>query len=153
MTTTPDGASFVDTNVLVYALDAGRDRRTAIAQDLIRRLMQADALRTSTQVLQELFVVLTRKARNPIDPAAALRYMDQIAAWPVSVLDYSAIRDAANVAQTARLSFWDSLILVAAARAGARRIYTEDLNHGQIIRGVEIVNPFLDPGFSPAAAL
>jgi len=150
MTATQDVVSFVDTNVFVYALDSGRDRRAAIARDLIRRLMKTDALRTSTQVLQELFVVLTRKIQTPIDPAAALRYMDQIGAWPVSVLDYSAIRDAANVAQTARLSFWDSLILVAAARVGATRLYTEDLNHGQTIRGVEIVNPFLKPVSSPA---
>jgi len=70
------------------------------------------------------------------------------------VVDYGTIREAAVLARDAVVSFWDALIVVAAARSGARRLYTEDLNHGQKILGVEIVNPFLDhlpPGPGPAS--
>jgi predicted nucleic acid-binding protein len=40
------------------------------------------------------------------------------------------------------LSFWDALVVVAAARSGAKRLYTEDLQNGQMLLGVEVVNPF-----------
>ena len=52
------------------------------------------------------------------------------------------VRDAIELSGSAKLSFWDALVIVAAARSGAKRIYTEDLQHGQTILGVEIVNPF-----------
>jgi predicted nucleic acid-binding protein len=58
------------------------------------------------------------------------------------VVDYAAIRAAVGLAGQARISFWDALIVVAAARAGATVLYTEDLNDGQEILGVQISNPF-----------
>ncbi len=135
-------ACFVDTNVFVYALAADDPKRSAVAQELIRELMTTGALHTSTQVLQELFVTLTRKIRTRLTPEQALRYLDKIAVWRVTAIDYGAIRAAAELSKNARLSFWDSLVIVAAARSGARRLYTEDLQHGQVVLGVEIVNPF-----------
>ncbi len=134
--------SFVDTNLLVYALAADDTKRSPVAQRLVRELMAAQAFHTSTQVLQELYVTLTRKVRTPLTAEQALRYLDQIAAWPVVVLDYRAVRDAIELAAGARLSFWDALVVVGAARSGAKRLYTEDLQDGQMVLGVEIVNPF-----------
>jgi predicted nucleic acid-binding protein len=138
--------SFVDTNILVYALAADDTKRSPIAQELLRALMIGQALQTSTQVLQELFVTLTRKVRTPMTAAQALRYLDQIATWPVVVLDYRAVREAIELSAGASLSFWDSLVIVAAAKSGAKRLYTEDLQHGQTILGVEVVNPFRGAG-------
>jgi predicted nucleic acid-binding protein len=135
-------ASFVDTNVLVYALAAGDVRRSPVAQKLLRELMSAQVFQTSTQVLQELFVTLTRKVRTPMTAQQALRYLDQLAAWPVVVLDYGGVREAIELSASARLSLWDALVVVAAARSGAKRLYTEDLQDGQTILGVEVVNPF-----------
>ena len=137
-----DRPSFADTNVLVYALAADDAVRAPVAQELLRQLMSTRWLRLSTQVLQELFVTLTRKARVPLTVSQAIRYMDQLATFPVLAPDYTAIRDAAELSQSTKLAFWDALVLVAAARSGAKRLYTEDLNHGQIILGVEVVNPF-----------
>jgi predicted nucleic acid-binding protein len=138
--------SFVDTNILVYALAADDTRRSPIAQELLRALMIGQVLQTSTQVLQELFVTLTRKVRTPMTAAQALRYLDQIAAWPVVVLDYRGVREAIELSASASLSLWDSLVIVAAAKSGAKRLYTEDLQHGQTILGVEVVNPFRGAG-------
>jgi predicted nucleic acid-binding protein len=135
-------ASFVDTNVLVYALAADDRKRSPAAQELLRELMRTQTLHTSTQVLQELFVTVTRKVRTPLTAGQALRYLDQIAAWPVAVLDYGAVRAAIELGSTRSLSFWDALVVVAAAQSGAKRLYTEDLQDGQIILGVEVVNPF-----------
>ena len=135
-------ASFVDTNILVYALAADDLKRSALAQGLVKALMEAGALHTSTQVLQELFVTLTRKVRRPLATDLALLYLDQIAAWPVVILDYAAVRAAIELSSSAILSFWDALIVVAASRCGAKRLYTEDLHDRQAVLGVEIVNPF-----------
>jgi len=142
MSADPMPACFVDTNVLVYAVAGDDAKRSPVAQKLVRELMTMQVFRTSIQVLQELFVTLTRKVRTPLTAEQAARYLDQIAAWPVIVLDYRAMRDAIELSASAKLSFWDALIIVAAARSGARRLYTEDLQDGQTVLGVEIVNPF-----------
>jgi predicted nucleic acid-binding protein len=144
MSAEPLPVCFVDTNVLVYALADDDAKRSPVAQKLVRELMTAQVFRTSLQVLQELFVTLTRKIRTPLTAEQVIRYLDQIAAWPVVGLDYRGVRDAIEVSSSARVSFWDALVVVAAARSGARRLYTEDLPHGQIILGVEVVNPFHD---------
>jgi predicted nucleic acid-binding protein len=136
------GTSFVDTNVLVYALAADDPRRSPIAQDLLRRLMLDRSLHTSTQVLQELYVTLTRKGKSSLPPESALRYIDQLAAWPVAVTDFKSVRRAIELSIGSMLSFWDALIVVAAERSGARILYSEDLQAGQEILGVRIVNPF-----------
>ena len=142
MSADPLTTCFVDTNVLVYAVAGDDAKRSPAAQKLVRELMTAQVFRTSIQVLQELFVTLTRKVRTPLTAEQAARYLDQIAAWPVIVLDYRAMKDAIELSACAKLSFWDALIVVAASRAGAKRLYTEDLQDGQRILGVEIVNPF-----------
>jgi len=137
-----ESPGFVDTNVLVYALDKSGSPKKRAAQRLLSELMEADLLRVSTQVLQELFVTLTRKVRQPCSIQEALAALDDLTAWPLAVVDYAAIRAAAGLADQAKISFWDALIVVAAARTGATVLYTEDLNDGQEILGVRIRNPF-----------
>jgi predicted nucleic acid-binding protein len=134
--------SFVDTNVLVYAFDKTSSPKKLVAQRLMKELMKEDRLRVSTQVLQELFVTITRKVIPRCSSEEALAVLDDLTAWPLMVVDYSAIRAATGLADQAKLSFWDALIVVAAARTGAAVLYTEDLNDGQEILGVRISNPF-----------
>lgn len=134
--------SFIDTNVLVYAFERGDSARKQVAQRLMSQLIAEDALRVSTQVLQELFVTLTRKVKQPCSAAQALSVIEDLAAWPLMVVDFAAIRAAGELTGQAMLSFWDALIVVAAARSGASVLYTEDLNDGQEILGVRITNPF-----------
>jgi predicted nucleic acid-binding protein len=134
--------SFVDTNVLVYAFDKSGSPKKLAAQRLMNELLADDLLRVSTQVLQELFVTLTRKVSQRCSSEEALTVLEDLAAWPLMVVDYSAIRAAVGLADQAKVSFWDALIVVAAARTGAAVLYTEDLNGGQEILGVRIVNPF-----------
>jgi predicted nucleic acid-binding protein len=133
---------FVDTNVLVYAFDKGNSPKKPVAQRLMNELMEEDRLRVSTQILQELFVTLTRKVSRPCSSAEALVVLEDLTAWPLMVVDYAAIRAAVGLADQAKLSFWDALIVVAAARAGATVLYTEDMNDGQEVLGVRISNPF-----------
>ena len=134
--------SFVDTNVLVYAFDKSGAPKQQAAERLLNELMEEDRLRVSTQVLQELFVTLTRKVSQRCSTAEALAVLEDLTAWPLMVVDYAAIRAAVGLADQAQLSFWDALVVVAAARSGAAVLYTEDLNDGQEILGVRIKNPF-----------
>ena len=134
--------SFVDTNVLVYAFDRSSSPKKQVVQRLMNELMEEDRLRVSTQVLQELFVTLTRKARQPCSSEEALAVLEDLTAWPLMVVDFAAIRAAVGLADQVKLSFWDALVVVAAARTGAALLYTEDLNDGQEILGVRISNPF-----------
>jgi len=133
---------FVDTNVLVYAYDATDSDRRALAQQTLSELMSSNRLRLSTQVLQELYVTLTRKAADRLEPDQALPLLENLAAWPVQTTDFALIREAIHLSREAVLSFWDSLIVMAAVRSGAKILCTEDLNHGQVIMGVEVRNPF-----------
>jgi len=140
---TGEGAlSFVDTNVLVYAFDKGSSPKKRVAQRLMNELMDEDRLRVSTQVLQELFVTLTRKVSQRCSSEEALAVLDDLTAWPLLVVDYAAIRAAVELAGQAQLSFWDALVVVAAARTGSTVLYTEDLHDGQGILGVRVTNPF-----------
>lgn len=135
-------SGFVDTSVLVSA--AARDdlARAPVAHGLIEGLMTARAFHTSVQVLEELYTTLTAKGRRPLTPEQALRYVDRIASFPVVSLDYRAMREAAQLSAREALSFRDAQIVVGAARAGARRLYSGDLPGGRTILGIEIVNPF-----------
>lgn len=134
--------SFVDTNVLVYAFDKSNSPKKRVAQQLMNELMQGDRLRLSTQVLQELFVTLTRKVSRRCSTEEAQAVLEDLTAWPLMVVDYAAIRAAIGLADQAKLSFWDALVVIAAVRTGAAVLYTEDLNDGQEILGVRITNPF-----------
>ena len=134
--------SFVDTNVLVYAFDKRDSPKKQVAQRLMNELMDEDRLRLSTQVLQELFVTLTRKVSQRCSSQEALEVLEDLTAWPLMVVDYGAIRAAGELADQAQLSFWDALVVVAAARTGATVLYTDDLNEGQEILGVRVTNPF-----------
>jgi predicted nucleic acid-binding protein len=75
-------------------------------------------------------------------PESALRYIDHVGAWPVTVTDFKSVRRAIQLSIGSMLSFWDSLIVVAAEGSGAKILYSEDLQAGQELLGVRIVNPF-----------
>jgi predicted nucleic acid-binding protein len=137
-----DQATFVDTNILVYAFERADSERNHAARRLLRALMETGSLRLSTQVLQEFYVTMSRKARGPAAVEEALAVMDDLSQWPLFTTDYPAVRDACLLSRDASISYWDALIVVAAARSGATRLYKEDLNHGQTILGVQITNPF-----------
>ena len=134
---------FLDTNILVYAMGETGTPKADLARALVMQSVGSGALRTSAQVLQELYVTLTRKSAFRMAPEQALPFIDEIARNPVVAPEYQQIREAILLSARASLSFWDALILVAAANSGAKRLYSEDLQHGQEILGVSVVNPFL----------
>lgn len=105
---------------------------------------QPEEVVISTQVLSEFFWVATRKLS--LDPRAAREGVRQMATLRVVPVDHRLVLRATDTALSARLSIWDALIVEAAAAAGTDHLLTEDLNDGQTIRDVQIVNPFATVG-------
>jgi predicted nucleic acid-binding protein len=136
--------SLVDTNVLVYALDDDDPGKQATAKALLRRLSDANEAVISTQILQELFVTINRKFAGRISIAVAEAIVRRFANLPVVQVDVPIILAATVRVQTASIAFWDALIVEAALAAGATRLLTEDLPHGQVFDGrLRVENPFL----------
>ena len=94
----------------------------------------------STQVLQEFFVASTRKLGVPAE--IARRKVELLSRLDVVTIQPSLILDAIDLHRLHSLSFWDALILRAAAASGCRRLLTEDMHSGQVIAGAKIENPF-----------
>jgi predicted nucleic acid-binding protein len=132
--------AFLDTNVLVYADDADAGAKRVKAQALlVSALATGDAV-ISTQVLQEYFSVATRKLGVPAE--AAQKKVEILAALVAVTIDADHVIESIKLHRLYKLSFWDALIVHAARRAGCDRLITEDLQAGQRIEGVEIVDPF-----------
>jgi predicted nucleic acid-binding protein len=134
--------TFVDTNVLVYAHDRSETRKQPLAQALLQELWASRTGALSTQVLQEFYVVATRKFDPPMSRRAAREIVALYAAWPLVQVDLALILVASELEERHKLSFWDALVVEAARRADATRIVTEDLQAGRHIGGVRIENPF-----------
>jgi predicted nucleic acid-binding protein len=135
--------TFVDTNVLAYAHDRSEPRRHGIAKAMLDALWRDRAGVISTQVLQEFYVVATRKFGPPMPRGRAREVVALYAEWPVVQIDVLLVLAASELEDRHTLSIWDALILEAAQRAGATRLLTEGLEHGRRIGGVSIENPFV----------
>ena len=134
--------TFVDTNVLLYAHDASETLKQPIARALLERLWSDRSGVLSTQVLQEFYVVATRKFQPPMHRTEARELVALYATWSVVQVDVEMILDATALEASAQLAFWDALIVEAARRAGAMRLVSEDLQAGRQIAGLAIENPF-----------
>ena len=134
--------TFVDTNVLAYAHDRSETGKQPVARALLAGLWRDQAGALSTQVLQELYVVATRRFDPPMPRGAARELVVLYATWPLVQIDVPLILAASELEERHRLSFWDALVVEAARRVGATRLATEDLQPGRDIAGVRIESPF-----------
>jgi len=130
---------FVDTNILIYAHDRDAGDKRDQAARALERLWDEQAGRLSVQVLQEFYVTVTRKFATA--RASAREVIRTYAPWVHHPTTPETILRASEIAELSQLSFWDALIVASAEQAGASQLYTEDLNAGQMIVGVKIVNP------------
>jgi len=138
------GRAFVDTNVLVYAHDRGAGEKNARARELVERLWRERTGVVSTQVLQELYVNVRRKASAPVSAPEARALVEDYLAWPLVVNDGATILQAVAIEERFGLSFWDALVVASAQEAGVEILWSEDLNDGQAYGSVVVRNPFRD---------
>jgi len=136
------GATFVDSNLLIYAHDIDAGPKQRVAAEKIAELWNTGSGLLSTQVLQEFYVNVTQKIKTPISRSAAREVVRDYTPWVRSPITPATIVRASEIGEVWRLSFWDSMILAAAEHGGADRLLTEDLKHGETICGIRIENPF-----------
>ncbi|HVG10937.1 MAG TPA: PIN domain-containing protein [Thermoanaerobaculia bacterium] len=131
---------FVDSNVFVYADDRSAGAKRDRARELIREVMSARTGVLSLQVLQEYFAVSTRKLG--VSAAAARRRIELLSRLDVVILGVEDVLAAIDLHRLHGFAIWDALVIRAALNAGCRILYSEDLQEGRRINGLEVVNPF-----------
>jgi predicted nucleic acid-binding protein len=132
---------FLDSNILVYAVDSSDPKKQSVARQIISETRFA----VSSQVLSEFFWIVTRKLAEPLTVTAAQQGIDNICiamADPVVEIDEQIVRNAIKLSSRYQLPYWDGMILATAKRSGAKRLITEDLNDGALYDGILIDNPF-----------
>ena len=132
----------IDTNVLAYAEGLNGAPMEKQAQDLLENIRPGSAI-IPVQVLGELFHLLVRKGgRSPLQARSA------ILGWrnthPSIDTSATVLLAAADLA-TRQFSFWDAVILSAAAEANCQLLLSEDMQNGFVWRGVTVINPFARP--------
>ncbi len=133
---------FVDTNILLYAYDGSSAERHEKARELVGRLGRSRQGAISVQVLQEFYVNAVAKIATPLTPEAARLRLRVLSRWPTHSPLAGDVMAATAISQDHKVSFWDAMIIRSATELGCTRLWTEDLNHGQVIVGVRIINPF-----------
>ena len=133
---------FIDTNILVYAADKHEPEKRKTCRYLLKKLVRSEEAGViSTQVLQEFFVAATRKLG--IEALLAKEMTHSFRNFEVVTIVPILIEEAIDISILNKISFRDGLIIAAAESALCSTLLSEDLNHGQIIRGVTVSNPFL----------
>lgn len=135
------GKSFVDTNILVYAHDFTQGTKHQRAQALVEKLWESGEGILSTQVLQELCINLRRNSTHPLTIEETLKLIEDYSTWDVVVNTSESVLQALDLESRFQISFWDALIVQAAASSEATVLYSEDLADGQTYSSVRVVNP------------
>lgn len=133
---------FVDTNVLVYSYDASQSIKQAVAADWLARLWRERSGRTSVQVLNELYVTLSRKLARKMNADEAWDVVQALTTWDPQPVDLGLLLRAREIERRYRISWWDSLIVAAALLQDCDTLLSEDLQSGMLFEGVTVRNPF-----------
>jgi predicted nucleic acid-binding protein len=137
------GKVFVDSNVFLYAHDRDAGAKQQRSADLLRELWQSGLGRMSTQVLEEFYVNVTQKIRRPLARGVTREIVRNYGLWVESAITPATVVRASEISEAWKIAFWEGMIVAAAEQDGADQLLTEDLNHGQVVAGVRVVNPFL----------
>jgi len=132
----------LDTNILIYSIDAEAGDRHEKSMHLMREMMTGDCVLT-LQSLGEFFHAATRKGK-----ISAKEAIDQVHDWmilfPVTNAVPTTLRMAMHAVDKHQFSFWDAMILETAVQAGVTHFYSEDMQHKQSWKNMLIKNPFYE---------
>ncbi|HXT61757.1 MAG TPA: PIN domain-containing protein [Pyrinomonadaceae bacterium] len=133
---------FIDTNVFLYSLSDNPDEHAKAER--ARQLLLSANWGWSVQVAGEFYSIATSPKRQfRLSHQLATKYVETWLNFPTASLNSSTVRNALQLADRFRISYWDAAIIAAADELGCRTIYSEDLSHKQNYDGVAVVNPFL----------
>jgi len=133
--------SFIDTNVLIYAEASDAPVKQQVALNLLKQLYESAQGVLSTQVLQEYCNVALKKLKLPAQHVRA--QIDLYEQFEIIQVSPAIIHAGLDLHQTRSIGFYDAIILASAQAAGCAVVYSEDMNTGELMGGVRIVNPFV----------
>jgi len=138
-----DDKFFLDTNILAYTFDHTDEQKLTIADDLVKRAFAGTGC-ISLQVVQEFLNIALRKFNPPMSRKQAEQYLDMVLN-PLCTYypNMETYRRALMIQERWQYSWYDSLIITAAIDSECSVLYSEDLQHGQIIETLTITNPFV----------
>ena len=132
---------FFDTNVLVYAQDDSNPEKQRIAIELVTHALEVNHDGCiSTQVLQEFCNTMCKKTRRTKEEIDGM--LDGFRELLKTDVTVDLVRHALDVKDEYGIQYYDALIVSAAERLGCSEIVSEDLNEGQLYRGMKVINPF-----------
>lgn len=132
---------FVDTNILLYSVSIHPEELEK--QQLAAKILTQEKCVFSVQVLQEFYVQATRPSRaRSATHEEAVGLIEAWLRYPVQDLTIEVFLYALQLKERFRFSYWDCAIISAASFAGCERLYSEDMQHDQVVSGIKIVNPF-----------
>ena len=154
MSTSTATRFFLDTNIAVYCFDSSAPRKQNCAKDLVAHAASSGLGVVSYQVLQEFCNVAVNAKRLSLSVEQIMAYTTQLLepmnkAGPSTDLLAQALR----IRSETSYAFYDSLIIAAAQLAGCSTLYSEDMQHQQLVGGLRIVNPFVDAAHEPISAI
>ena len=131
----------LDTNILVYAVDTTHQPRHDRASDLIVQAAQTDSVLTQ-QVIGE-FLNVSRKFTAKLHPFLRETAERYTRTFPVAQTLPAFLLPAFDRAARFKLQYWDALIVTVCIANGVTHLFSEDLQDGQKIEGLTVINPFL----------
>ncbi|RLD52169.1 MAG: DNA-binding protein [Bacteroidetes bacterium] len=129
---------FIDTNIIIYGYSVTEPKKQKVAE----KIVQSGTVFISTQVIQEISNVLSKKFK--LNWTEIIMAISEISAsYSVVVNTPDSIIGACKIANRYKYSFYDSLIIASALKSNCKILYTEDLQHNQLIENkLRIINPF-----------
>ena len=132
----------LDTNILVYAVEAGSGEKARRAEAIVRRAVATRRCALSLQNIGEFYASCVRKRRAPPEAAAAKAAdFGQLSATAAASMDE--VRVALAEAAAGRFSYWDALLLATLGRAGCAVLLSEDMHDGAALAGVVVRDPLV----------
>ncbi len=138
----PAGDVFLDTNVLLYIHDRNAPDKAVIAADWLLKGISKQRVCTNLQALNEVANALLRK-RWFSSPAAVFLIVDKLSELGDTPISWREVAMARTIHVDTSYSWWDSLLLASALELGCSHFLSEDLQDGQQIGDLTIINPFL----------
>jgi len=130
---------FVDTNIFIYLFSKSDEEKRGKCREFFNKADINAQFVVSIQVINEFTAVMLQKFKIPTDEVKSI--IDVMSSFELVEIDLSLIKSALDIKNRNQLSYWDSLIVSAAKSAHCNSILTEDLNSGQIIEEMEVLNP------------
>ncbi len=137
---------FLDTNLVVYLFDKTDEVKHRKTKHLLQQLLPETELHISIQVINEFIVIASQKIKNPLSLKEILKRIDFLSGvMNINTLHLTTCSKALELKGKYACSYWDSLIMASALESNCSVLYTEDLQHGQVIeKKLKIINPFAE---------